>query len=103
MKKAFKYKPTTTKPDKKIKKRESKFDEKINQLNENLQIFKVTKDPPKLQNLNFSKKKKIIKEDFEDFIQINRHKLGNKVKIIDINPKVFKDVIYPTQQKILIT
>jgi hypothetical protein len=55
-------------------------------LNQNLQIFKVTKDPPKLQNLNFKKKKKIIEEDFEEFIQINRHKLGNKVKIIDINP-----------------
>ena len=28
--------------------------------------------------------------------------MGNKVKIIDINPKVFKEVIYPIEQKILI-
>jgi len=94
LKKAFKYKPTITKPEKKIKKRESKFDEKINLLNQNMQIFKVKKDQPKLQNLTFLKKKKIIEEDFEDFIQINRHKLGNKVKIIELNPKVFSEANY---------
>jgi len=94
LKKAFKYKPTITKPEKKIKKRESKFDEKINLLNQNMQIFKVKKDQPKLQNLTFLKKKKIIEEDFEDFIQINRHKLGNKVKIIELNPKAFSEANY---------
>jgi hypothetical protein len=41
LKKAFKYKPTIAKPEKKIKKRESKFDEKINLLNENMKDFKV--------------------------------------------------------------
>ena len=60
-----------------------------------MQIFKVTKDQPKLQNLTFLKKKKIIEEDFEDFIQINRHKLGNKVKIIEMNPKAFSEANYP--------
>lgn len=59
-----------------------------------MQIFKVKKDQPKLQNLTFLKKKKIIEEDFEDFIQINRHKLGNKVKIIELNPKVFSEANY---------
>jgi hypothetical protein len=38
-----------------------------------------------LKNLTFTKKKKIIEDDFDDFIQINAQKLGNKLKIIEID------------------